>query len=116
MATVTIACRLPNGLTLEVDGVKKTINGYNSVASSLIVGEHNKIGVTEDVDKSFWDKWREIYKDHPICVNQHVYETKSESSAKAQAKELKGVKSGLDQKTTQELDKATGAKKDSDEV
>ncbi len=39
MATVMIACKLPAGLTLEVDGVKKKINGYNSqmVLSWLIV-------------------------------------------------------------------------------
>ena len=28
MAAVMIACKLPAGLTLEVDGVKKKINGY----------------------------------------------------------------------------------------
>lgn len=116
MSTVTIACRLPAGLTLEVDGIKKKINGYNSPDGFVMVDRDEKIGLTTDVDKSFWDKWRETYKDYRICTNQYIYETKSESSAKAQAKELKGVKSGLDQKTTQELDKATGAKKDSDEV
>ncbi len=80
-----------------------------------MVDRDEKIGLTTDVDKSFWDKWRETYKDHPICVNQYVYETKSESSAKAQAKELKGVKSGLDQKPHKSR-QSYWAKKDSDEV
>lgn len=115
MATVMIACRLPAGVTMDIDGVKTKINGYNTQDSFIMVDRDQKVGLTV-VDKDDWDKWREIHKKREIFVNQHIYETKSESSAKAQAKELKGVKSGLDQKTTQELDKATGAKKDSDEV
>lgn len=111
MATVMIGCKLPNGLIIEYGGKSAKINGSQSEDGIIIVEKGEHIGITYDVDKELWEKWREVNKKHPVCVNQHIFETKSENSAKSQAKELKSNKTGLEQKTPEELTKVAGAGK-----
>lgn len=112
MATVILASRLPNDLKMEVNGTVVKINGSQSQDGIVFFERGETIGITNDVDKSFWDAWRTKYAKHPIVANGFIFESKSESSAKAQAKELKNEKSGLEQKTPAELEKVAGAKKE----
>lgn len=112
MSKVILACKVPNGFIMELNGVSAKINGSNTEDGFIIVEKGETVGLTYDVDKSLWDAWRTKFASHPLCTNQFVYEAKSEASAKAQAKEMKAVKTGLEQKTPDELEKVAGAKKD----
>lgn len=111
MATVIIGCKVPNSLIIEYKGKSAKINGSQSEDGMIMFEKGEHIGITYNVDKELWDNWREVHKNHPALVNQHIFETKSENSAKAQAKELKGNKTGLEQKTSEELTKVAGAGK-----
>jgi len=53
MQTVTVGCKLPNGIVLHLGEKEQLINGSNS---SVVIGGH---GITEGVDKEFFDAWVE---------------------------------------------------------
>lgn len=112
MATVILGCKTPNGFIMEHNGVSVKINGTQSQDGIIMVERGLTVGVTHDVPKELWDAWRTKFAKHPLCADQFVFEAKSESSAKAQAKEMKSVKTGLEQKTPQELEKVAGAVKE----
>lgn len=118
MSKVILACKVPNGFIMELNGVSAKINGSNTEDGFIIVEKGETIGLTYDVDKSLWGAWRSKFASHPLVAGSKpynqpfVYEVKSEASAKSQAKEMKEVKTGLEQKTPDELEKVAGAKKD----
>ena len=112
MSKVILGCKTPNGFIMEVDGISKKINGSKTEDGLITFERGETIGITYEVDKSLWDAWRSRYANHPLCAKGFVFEAKSESSLKAQAKEMKEVKTGLEQKTPEELEKVAGAKKD----
>ena len=97
MSTVTVMCKTPNGFIMEVNGVAKQINGWNTQTGSIIqVAQLEKVGQTDDVDENFWNAWLSKYKDHPMVSNGLVHAQSSANSAKAEAKERKGTKSGAE--------------------
>lgn len=112
MATVILGSKLPNDLAIEVNGVTKKINGAQSQDNMIFFERGQAIGITYEVDKSFWDAWRTKFVKHPLVSKGFIFESKSEASAKAQAKDMKEVKTGLEQKTVDELEKVSGAKQD----
>lgn len=112
MSTVILACKTPNGFIMEVNGVKLTINGYNSKENVIRYEGAELIGITYDVPKDFWDAWRKIYVNHELCAKQFVFEERSEKSVKDKAKELKDQKSGMEQKTKEQLSAVAGVKED----
>lgn len=57
---VTVGCKLPNGLVLEVDGHQQAVAGYRGEDVRIIGG----YGLTP-VDKELWDAWLKIHKDQP---------------------------------------------------
>jgi len=87
---VTVGCKLPNGIVMEVDGRELVLNGAN--ASSVIGG----YGLTENVDKAAFDKWMETHKDQPYVKNELVFAQAKTNSAESKAKENADVKSGLE--------------------
>lgn len=110
MSTVIVSCKDGAGFDMEVNGVIVKINGYNS--KSIMMIEHGEqIGVTYDVDEAFFDAWYAKHKDHPLCSGGFVFKSKTEKSAKDEAKEKRSVKTGTEQKTPQELEKVSGAVK-----
>lgn len=110
MAEVIIACKTSGGVTMELDGIKKVIHGFASEDNMIMFEKGEAIGITYGVDKSFWDAWRTKFANHPLLANGFIYEAKSEASAKSQAKEMKEVKTGLEQKTKKELESVSGTK------
>lgn len=112
MATVILGCKHPTGFVMEVDGVSKVINGSMTEFGTIAFERGEQIGITSDVDQGLWNAWRTRFANHPLCAKGFVFEAKSESNLKAQAKEMKEVKTGLEQKTPAELEKVAGAKKD----
>lgn len=90
MATVTVGCKIPNGLHLDLGDKRVTLNGANS---SSIVGGH---GITENVDKQFWDTWYAKNKSLDFVKNGHVFADEKDVNTKAKAKEREKEKSGLE--------------------
>lgn len=90
-STVTIGCKLPNGIILRVaSGASVTLNGANA---SRIVGGY---GLTPDVDKGFWEAWKKEYATFEPLKNDLIFVQDSASKAEGQAREQADVKSGLE--------------------
>lgn len=90
MATITVGCKLPHGLIIEVDGVPVTLNGTNS---SNVIGGY---GLTEGVDSDFFQKWMAANKDSAAVKNDLIFAQGRADSARAAASERKGVKNGFE--------------------
>jgi len=104
MASITIGCRLPNGLILELPGKPPVpLNGQNSAqaGSPIILLSESDCGFTE-VNADFWAEWKKIYKGFAPLESNAIFEAKNRADAKDIAKELKKEKTGhepLPQKT-----------------
>lgn len=109
MSNVIVSCKTPNGFIMEVNGVTQKINGFNSEYSILVYEKGAAIGITHDVNEDFWKAWLSKHKNHPLVTGGHVFISKSENSARSQAKEMKAEKTGMEQKTKAELEKVAGA-------
>jgi hypothetical protein len=92
MANVTVACKLPNGLQLDLVGYPGVIK-LNGVNSSNLIGGY---GVTEGVDKSFFDAWLVAYKDSALVKNDIVFAYEKSSDLSAAAKAHVDVVTGLE--------------------
>ncbi|MBK3786522.1 hypothetical protein G3A43_40695 [Paraburkholderia aspalathi] len=93
--TVTVACRIPQGLHLDI--VKHgelrqrvTLNGSNS--AHAVAG----FGITEHVPKDFFEKWLADHQALSAVRNGLVFAHAQKRSAEAQATERAGLKSGLE--------------------
>lgn len=86
--TVTIGCKLPNGLVLEVGGKSVQINGANS---TQLVGGH---GITYGVDAEFWQAWLKQNADRAVVKNGFIFAHEKSVNAKAEAKEKTDTKTG----------------------
>ncbi|CUJ66514.1 hypothetical protein NAT65_26045 [Achromobacter xylosoxidans] len=91
MSTVTVACKLPNGLILDIPGAKEPVvlNGANH--PDAIAGH----GLTE-VPADFWEAWTKLYPDFQPLKKELIFAQGGERSAISKAKERKGEKSGLE--------------------
>lgn len=91
MPQVTVACKLPHGLIIQIPGAAPVrLNGANS---SNVIGGH---GLTEGVDKEFFDKWASIYKDFKPLKLGLIFAQEKAASAQAQAKEQAANKTGFE--------------------
>lgn len=112
METVKIACKLPQGLQIEVgysllnNGViygdkyrKILLNGCNS---NVIAGAPAVLnpapGITENVPKDVWEEWMKTAgKKHPAVLNSLIYVVRPDAASAAdQALAAKSLKSGLE--------------------
>lgn len=93
--TVTIACKLPHGLHLDLQrpGQPKervTINGFTHPRA--IAG----FGITEGVSKEFFDEWMRQNKDLEPVKQGLIFAHAQAKSVVDQAKEKVNLKSGLE--------------------
>ncbi|WP_233867122.1 hypothetical protein [Paraburkholderia adhaesiva] len=93
--TVTVACRLPQGLHLDI--VKHgelrrrvTLNGANS--PHAVAG----FGITEHVPRAFFEQWLADHAELPAVKHGLIFAHKQKASVEDQAGERGEVKSGLD--------------------
>ncbi len=90
--TVTVGCKLPNGLHLELGGQRfATLRGTNAAE---IVGGH---GITRDVDADLFAGWMEQNKDLPMVKNGFIFGSAKTSDVIAEAKEHVDEKTGLEE-------------------
>lgn len=93
MSTVTIACKLPNGIIMQTGEHKPVrINGWNN---NLIQGAGH--GLTENVPADLWEAWSKEHAESKLVKGGFVFTAKSERDAKSKAKERKDNKSGHEQ-------------------
>jgi hypothetical protein len=93
--TVTVACRLPQGIHLDIvkhGELRKrvTLNGANS--RWTVAG----FGITEHVPKAFFEQWLADHQELPAVKNGLIFAHKQKASVEAQAEDKADLKSGLD--------------------
>ncbi|SAL55022.1 hypothetical protein AWB70_04691 [Caballeronia cordobensis] len=93
--TVTVACRLPQGVHLDIvkhGELRKrvTLNGANS--RDAVAG----FGITEHVPKAFFEQWLADHQESPAVKNGLIFAHKRKASVEAQAEDNTDLKSGLD--------------------
>lgn len=84
--TVTVGCKYPSGVLIQVGNTTHKINGANS---SEIFGGH---GITDDVPKALWDAWVIENKNHDLLTKGFIFAHGQRKEVKAQAKEKAQVK------------------------
>jgi hypothetical protein len=94
LETVTVGCKLPNGLHLDLDspeGKKRvTLKGANH---SVVVGG---FGITENVPKDFFEEWARQHSKSIVIASGIVFAYKDSKGAEAIAKERKALKTGFE--------------------
>lgn len=102
--TVTICCKLPNGITLDTPlapGKTVTLKGANR---ETIIGAGYG---TTDVDADFWEVWKSTHTTFQPLTSGAIFEAKSRDDAAAIAREQTERKTGLERMPQ----KAMGVKK-----
>ena len=92
--TVVVGLKHPNGLILTavVGGkeVSHTLNGW----SKTLIHTRENIAFTTDVPEDLWAAWLADNKESKLVKGGYIFAQTKEKEAKAQAKEVKGKKSG----------------------
>ena len=95
--TVSVGCKLPSGIHMDMNDPKPhaitrrvTLRGSNA---SRVVGG---FGITENVDKEFVETWLKRNAELPAVKNELIFIMKNSREVSAKAKELAGVKSGME--------------------
>lgn len=88
--TVTVGCKVANGLLLELNGKKVRINGTNS---AQLIGGH---GITEGVDGEFMDAWLTANKDLSFVKGGFLFVHDKTTNVTAEAKEKASEKTGME--------------------
>jgi hypothetical protein len=117
--TVTVACRLPNGLDLRLfrmeewdepvmgGGFRKTKRAvqYGEVVTlkgtavpfgSAPTASPHGYALTHGVPADVWEQWLEQNKQSPIVLNHQVFAQPTPARANDMAKEHKSARSGLE--------------------
>lgn len=93
--TVTVACRLPHGLHMDIvrhGEVRQrvTLKGSNSPGS--VAG----FGITENVPRAFFERWLDNHQDLPAVRNGLIFAHAQRASVDDKADERSEAKSGLE--------------------
>ena len=94
--TVTVACKLPAGIHLDLPGKRVTLRGIAVPYGEPPVIVPGGYALTPDVDADFMTKWLELYSTMDIVVKQILYVMPKSSEARSRAKELTEIKTGLE--------------------
>lgn len=92
MSTVTIACKLPNGIIIERGEKRVRINGWNN---NTIQGLSH--GITHEVPVDLWEWWKNEFKDSTLVKDGYIFAEESAKRAEDKAKDRKEQKSGHEQ-------------------
>ena len=101
--TVTVACKLPNGLMIEVRGTEIRLNGparYVSpqpgrVSPNPIEDIVYNAGLTV-VDKALWEEWLKDHKSYDPVKTGFVYALANRNETTAKAKDGEKMRTGLE--------------------
>lgn len=90
MALVSVACKLPHGLILEVEG-KPPVQIKGALHRDAIAG----FGITK-VDKEFFEQWAKQYAEFKPLKDGLIFAQDREDSARREAEEKKDEKTGFE--------------------
>ena len=88
--TVTVGCKLPNGIIIEMGDIKVEIKG---ALKALVIGGH---GITENVNKEFFEAWMAKNKGLKFVQEGFIFACKTTAEAGDQAKDRQDEKTGLE--------------------
>lgn len=119
--TVTVACKVPNGMRLRLfghrivrvpvlgGGVAEEKQAYQIGESIVVNGPKwpvnqpmpdfrivGNAGITSGVPKEFWDKWVEQNEEHDAYLNRMIFAMPTEDAAVGRAKEEVATRSGAE--------------------
>jgi len=101
-ATVTVGCKFPNGLMLELGkpGVSEGPHAYRRVFlkganTALIQNVAGGYGLTE-VDADFWEAWKKKFQHLSAIRDGHVFAQADVASAQAMAIEHEKERTGME--------------------
>lgn len=115
--TVTVACKIPNGLALRVmepytenelvmGGGTREVTKHREIGEPVMIKgnavrekmppiiTHGGYSLTTGVPADFWEKWFEQNKETALVRNNLIYAMPREDSAAAKGREMEEVKSG----------------------
>ena len=87
---VSVGCKLPHGLILEMGDERVTVKGAND---STLIGGH---GITEGVDKDFFDAWLDKNKGLDFVKKGLIFASEKATSVNAEAKEKQDETTGFE--------------------
>lgn len=96
MPTVTVACKLPNGLQLELEGKERVVLRGTAVPFGAAPVDVGGYALTQNVDADFWNEWLAKYKNYPPVKKGLVFAYAKPQDAQARALEMKDERSGLE--------------------
>ena len=119
-STVTVACKIPNGLVLQLselyDTTEPSPSGARPIKASRKVGEAISVkgparplsgmppdyqiiggyGLTYGVPADFWHDWKDQNRDLDAVRQNLIFASTSHERAMAQAKDMKTIRSGME--------------------
>ncbi len=90
--TLTVACKLPQGLHIKVPGTKIDIKLHGSTGPFAVAGH----GMTRGVSKAEWDKVKEVFAEQLWLKDEFVFAMKSPESATDKAEDREEVRAGFE--------------------
>ncbi len=101
--TVSVGCKLPNGMHLDITQVgeplkRVTLKGINSLTQGAIIRPAVRGGfaITENVPKEFFEEWMRTHKEHPAVKNNLIFFHAQTESVKDMAEDLNDVEHGFE--------------------
>lgn len=104
--TLTVACKLPNGLHIQVPGTKIDIK-LHGAHSAFAVGGH---GMTRGVNPQEWARVEEFFAGAKWLKNELVFAMKSPKSAADKAEDMAENVTGFEPVDPDEPNKIIGAR------
>jgi len=96
MPTVTVACKLPNGLFLELEGRERVVLKGTAVPHGFPPVDVGGYALTPNVDADFFVEWMAEYKNYAPVREGLIYAYAKPQDATARAMEMRDLKSGLE--------------------
>lgn len=101
MPTVSVACKIPNGIVMQMGEKKVVLHGSNVAIdkTNFILSPHlapNGFGITNNVDEDFFKAWMAEHKTLEAVKNGLIFAASKSNDTIAQTKDRKDIKTGLE--------------------
>lgn len=95
MANITISCKLPHGLHLQLGEKRITLNGTmkSNRLGRFFTAPDNCVGLTQ-VPEDFWEEWVKQNETLDMLKNGYIYASTKKKEAFAEAEDKKSLKTG----------------------
>lgn len=106
--TLTVACKLPHGLHLDLEGKRITLNGTmkSGRLNKFFMAPDDCVGLTQ-VPVDFWEAWAEKNRELPQLKKGFIFANSKKKEVLSEAKEKSDLKTGLERIDPNKLPKGT---------